>query len=213
MIKAIIFDMDGVIVDSAELHFEAWQKFLAGYNKPHSKQEFSEYFGIANKELFKLLLPKQDPRDYPKLDDEKEAIYRELAQTKLNEIKGATDLIRKLYDNSYKLIVGSSGHPQNIEFNLNKLSLEKYFIGFVSNHEVKKGKPAPDIFLKCAQKLNVAPEDCVVIEDAYHGVEAAKRANMKVIAVTTTHSRDKLEEADMIVDSLNEISIEKINSL
>ncbi len=213
MIKAIIFDMDGVIVDSAELHFIAWQQFLAKHNKPHSKQDFNKHFGMANKEIFKMLLPEQDPSDYPRLDNEKEAMYRELAQNELYEINGATDLIKRFFDNNYKLIVGSSGHPKNIEFNLDKLGLTKYFQGYVSNHEVDKGKPAPDIFLRCTEKLNISPNECVVIEDVGHGIQAAKKAGMKVIGVATTHDKYALEEADVVVDSLNEISIELINSL
>ena len=212
MIKAVIFDMDGVIVDSEKLHFIAWQKFLEKYNKPHTKEEFNEYFGMANKEIFKLLLPEQDEKIFPKLDDEKEAMYRVLAQEKLFEIKGATHLIKMLYGNKFKLIVGSSGHPKNIEFNLETLGLTKYFQGYVSNHCVKQGKPAPDIFLKCAEKLNLKPDECLVIEDAHHGITAAKRAGMKVIGITTTHNKEKLEDADLIVDSLDEISIDLIKS-
>ncbi|MBT4351751.1 HAD family phosphatase [archaeon] len=213
MIKGVIFDMDGVIIDSANLHLKAWQIFLKKHGKEHTKEEFQKYFGMANKELFQILLPEAKKEDYRKLDDEKEAIYRDLANIELNELSGAKKLIKKLYDNGFKLIVGSSGHPENIEFNLNKLNLSKYFQGYVSNHEVEKGKPAPDIFLKCAQKLKLNPNECIVIEDAHHGIDAANNAEMKCIAITSTHDKEKLKDADLIVDTLNEITIQKIKEL
>lgn len=210
MIRGIIFDMDGVIVDSGHLHLKAWQEFLARYGRPHTKEEFKKYFGVINFELFYLLLPELPKERHMELDNEKETLYRKYADLELLPLPGAKSLIKRLYEEGFKLIVGSSGNPKNIEFNLKKLDLFEYFAGYVSSHDVKFGKPNPEVFLKSAQKLGLKPEECVVIEDAHHGVQAAKSAGMKVIAITSTHDKGKLIDADLIVDSLDEITIEKI---
>ena len=210
MIKGIIFDMDEVIVDSGHLHLRAWQEFLAKYGKPHTEEEFKKYFGVINFELFDLLLPEISKDKHMELDDEKETLYRKYADLELLPLPGVKDLIQKLHKNGFKLIVGSSGNPKNIEFNLKKLDLFDFFEGYVSSHDVKKGKQNPEVFLKSAQKLGLKPSECVVIEDADHGVVAAKAAGMKVIAITSTHDKQKLINADLIVENLDEITIEKI---
>jgi len=212
MIKGIIFDMDGVIADTMQLHYDAWKEFLKRHSKDTDSEEFKHNFGKINFEIFKAIFP-DDEDNYMKYDEEKESIYRDMAKTKLRAMPGAVDLIKYLHAAKYPLVIGSSGNPTNIEFNLKKLSLSKYFEGFVSSYDVENGKPDPEVFLKAAQIINVKPSECLVIEDSYHGIEAAHAADMKAVAVSSTHDPSKLMDAELVVDSLSSLNVEEIKRL
>jgi beta-phosphoglucomutase len=213
MIQGIIFDMDGVIVDSEDLHGRAWLEFAKKYNLNFTMQDSNETIGITNFGIFERYFPHFKKDDYKKLDDEKESMYRELAKDELQLLPDVIDLIKSLKTSGFKMIVGSSGNPKNIQFIFDKFDLNQYFVGFVSSHDVTNGKPHPEVFLKSAQKLNLKPDECVVIEDAHHGIDAAISAGIKVIAITTTHPKEKLVKANLIVNSIKEITIDKIKSL
>ncbi|TSA54384.1 MAG: HAD family phosphatase [Planctomycetaceae bacterium] len=144
--------------------------------------------------------------EFQEMSDWKENRYRELIAGKLELLAGAERLIKDLKNSGFALAIGSSTPRSNLEFMLKNLPIEKYFDAMVVGEDVKNGKPAPDTFLKAAEKLDIAPEYCVVVEDAVQGLKAAKNAGMAVVAVTTTRSRDDLTIADMIVDSLEELS-------
>ncbi|MFH2020378.1 MAG: HAD family phosphatase [archaeon] len=210
MIKCVIFDLDGVIVDSEEFHFLAWKEFLRMHGKKIDKDEQKHLFGITNFEIFKILIPEADPGRYLELDEEKESLYRDFAAGHLKALPGAVELIMSLKKEGIKLAIGSSGNPVNIRFNLEKLGVLDYFDAIVSSHDVKKGKPNPEVFLIATKKLGTLPKHCVVIEDSYHGIVAARSAGMKVIGVMTTHEAAKLKDADMIVKTLKDLNVQKI---
>ncbi len=204
----VIFDMDGVIADTEQLHLRAWQEFLAKHGVSHTPEEFRSLFGMANFQIFAKVLPKYPPSRYARLQEDKEAIYRKDAKGVLKEVPGASDLIRMLHERGAVLAIGSSGPLKNIMFNLRELGLERYFKAIVSSEDVMMGKPSPEIFLKAAARINAMPEDCIVIEDSLPGIEAGKRAGMKVIAITTTHPRERLAAADLVIGSFKDLTYE-----
>jgi HAD superfamily hydrolase (TIGR01509 family) len=120
--------------------------------------------------------------------------------------EGAETLINDLEDKGFLLAIGSSAPRENIDFICSKVPLLQQFDACVAGEDVPRGKPAPDTFLKAAEKLSLAPNRCVVVEDAVQGIEAAKAAAMRVVALTTTRSREDLLQADLIVDSLAELT-------
>lgn len=214
MPKGVIFDLDGVLVDSSEFHFQAWQIWAKRHGTTMTYEFFRETFGMVNDNIIPHLIPRKLTKEELKaLSDEKEAIFREVAKGKIKPLKGAVELVRALQAAGYKLAIGSSTPRKNIEVVLESIGLDDAFEVRVAAEDVTKGKPEPEVFLKAASWLGVPPRKCVVIEDAVAGVEAAKRGGMKAIAVTTTHPRERLEHADIVVDSIADVTVEMIESL
>jgi beta-phosphoglucomutase family hydrolase len=211
---AIIWDMDGVIVDSAQVHFRAWRSIFHSRNVGFTYEDFRHTFGQRNDNIITTILGKKvAPELVATIAREKEERFRSLVEEELEPFPGAIELIQSLNRAKFPLALASSAPMQNIELILDKLGLKKCFPVIVSSEEVSKGKPDPEIFLTAAKRLNVEPGDCLVIEDAVAGVTAAKAAGMKCIAVTNTHTARSLIEADLIADSLREINIDAIKAL
>ena len=144
---------------------------------------------------------------------ERERIYRDISKDILQIFPGAAELVEALIKNDFKLAVASSGTWDKLNFNLEEAGLEDSFKVRICANDVNEGKPDPEVYLKAAEKLGVKPEECVVIEDSYNGVKAAKAAGAKCIAVTSTFEKSKLKEADVIVNSLEEIDISMIKNI
>ncbi len=211
--KAVIFDLDGVIIDTKMLHYKAWKQFFNERGTAHSFAEFKRHFGKTNQLVFEKLIPGLNQKQIAKLSSHKEALYRQLAIGSLKPTKGTVKLMKQLKKEGYKIALGTSAPAQNIQFTMDQIGIEKYFDAVVNGSDVKKGKPHPDIFLLCSKKINVAPENCTVIEDSKPGVEAAKRAGMKCIAVETTHTKKELSQADMTLKDMTKITITKVGEL
>lgn len=214
MPKGVIFDLDGVLVDSSEFHFQAWQIWAKRHGTTMTYEFFRETFGMVNDNIIPHLIPRKLTKEELKeLSDEKEAIFREVAKGKIKPLKGAVELVRALQAAGYKLAIGTSTPRKNIEVVLESIGLDDAFDVCIAAEDVTKGKPEPEVFLKASSGIGVPPSRCVVIEDAVAGVEAAKRAGMKAIAVTTTHPRERLEHADIVVDSIADVTVEMIEGL
>lgn len=214
MIKAVIFDLDGVISDSQRLHDKANAEILRSYGIKISPQAITNrWAGIPQRKVFEGIF--KDNNIQPDIDkavfDKWELVKKNIG--KIKEIPGATKFIKKLHEEKYSLAVASSANADFINRVLNVLKIISYFIAVVDADEVRHGKPSPDIFLKTAEKLNINPSGCLVIEDAPTGVQAAKSAGMICVAITTTHSKEELKLADIIIDSFKELTIPLINSL
>jgi beta-phosphoglucomutase family hydrolase len=204
--KAILFDLDGVIIDSGQLHYEAWKLFCARYNKKMTYEEFKKGFGRTNNDILKDIMGKELTREeVNNLSEEKEGIFRSLAKGRIKTIDGAIDFIKKIKAGKYKIALVSSTPRENINFILREISLLDYFDVIISSEDVMNGKPNPECYLRAAERLGVSAKDCIVIEDAIAGVEAALLAGMKCIAITTTQPREKLVAATYIIDSYSEI--------
>lgn len=210
----VIFDMDGVLADTGPIHFESWVKMANEIDVEFTREFFEDTFGQQSVIITRKLLGDEvDDKELVKRANLKELYYREMVKDKLEPLPGAIELIKTLKDKQFKLAVGSSGPPENVELLLNSLKVKKYFDVIITAAEVSKSKPEPDVFLIAAKKVNVKPENCIVIEDAPVGIEAAKRADMKSIAITTTHDKNELSSADLIVKDLSFVSIKDIIKL
>jgi len=205
--KAVIWDMDGVIADTGPYHYRAWRGVLSGYGVTLSETEFKRTFGRNNDAIIRELLGKDvSPATVAAVARDKEIAFRDIARSRLEPSAGVKELHRALKAAGYKMALASSAPPENIRLVLDVLGLEDGFDAVVGDDEVSRGKPDPEVFIKAAAKLGVAPAQALVIEDATGGVGAARAAGMRCLAVTATHPRAALNEADLVVDSLKEVT-------
>jgi beta-phosphoglucomutase len=209
----VIFDMDGVLVDSHDAHFESWKRMLRNHGRDMTPEQFSATFGKTNRRILDELFDDLDRERIARWGDEKEAIYRDLLRENFPAMDGASELIRRLHEAGAKLAVGSSGPQENIEIVLEKLPEAEHVEAVTHGMEVEHGKPHPEVFLKAAEKLSLPPTRCVVIEDATAGVEAGRAAGCAVAALTGTAERDSLAQADLVVDSLHELDARQLQNL
>lgn len=213
-LEAVIWDMDGVIADTGRYHFQAWQDVFWKRGIEFTIDEFNNHFGQRNDTIIQYAFKGNiSPEELDKVAQKKEANYRERVTANVKALPGAVRLIKSLRQCGIKMAIASSAPPENIRLILGKLRIEKYFNAIVWGREVTEGKPSPQAFLLAAKKLNVVPESCVVIEDAMAGVAAAKRAGMKCVAVTNTSPGEKLSEADIVIDSLEKVNVERLARL
>jgi len=211
--KALIWDLDGVIADTAPYHFAAWRKFFLELGRNYTEQDFRKSFGRRNDDILRDVLGNLSWEEVISFSRRKEELFREEIKGKIKPLPGVLQLIGEARNAGFRLALVSSTPPENIKLLLSSLSIEEYFECLVSDQDVRRGKPDPEGFLLAAQRLQVPPNRCIVIEDAVAGVEAAKRAGMRCLAVTTTHPREKLSLADLVVDSLEVVSLQVLDSL
>ncbi len=213
MLKAVIWDMDGVIANTAPLHYEAWRKIAKKKGLNLTEEEFRATFGMKNPDILEKLFGKLEEAEVEKLSFEKEEEFRALARKGIGVFPGVVPLLRELHESGIKQAIASSTPIENIKIIVTTLKINEYFEVIVTGEDVKHGKPHPEVFLKAKEKLEVAPSECLVIEDAEVGVEAAKRAGMKCLAVTNTLPREKLKKADLVVSSLEEVNLSILRQL
>lgn len=207
--KGVIFDLDGVLVDTGWAHRQAWYELADKEGFQMTDEFFTRTFGMQNYQIIPMLLgPKLPGQEIERMSQWKEKRYRELIGQNLTVPAGVKELLDELKNRGFLLAIGSSAPRDNLELIFRRLHLRHYFDAHITKEEVSKGKPSPETFLKAAEKLSLPPSRCVVVEDAVQGVEAARAAGMPVIAVTTTRARADLKSADLIVDSLSELRAE-----
>ncbi len=211
----VIFDMDGVLVDSYRAHFESWRRLAASIGAEMTEQQFAATFGRTTQDIIRRLWADRiGEADLAELDDFKERAYREILEANFPPMDGAAELLGALHEAGFRVAIGSSGPPENVELVLARLPGAEHIAAAVDGHEVSHGKPHPEVFLLAADKLGIRPGDCAVVEDAPAGIEAARRAGMAAIALTGTAERAKLAgRAHLVVDSLRELSPERIAEL
>lgn len=204
----VIFDVDGVLVNSYAAHLASWQSAARKRSLDMTEQDFSRTFGRTSREIIHQLWPGTfDDAGVLSLDEEKEADYREILRLQFPEMNGASDLIAALHDAGFSLAIGSSGPPLNVEMVRKTIRNGEMINAIVHGKDVKHGKPDPEVFLTAARKLGLDPRRCAVVEDAPVGVLAAKRSGAAVIGLTGTATREVLaEHAQLIVNSLRELS-------
>jgi len=213
-IQAVIFDVDGVLVDSYQAHLQSWQQMLAEHGIEFTEDQFRATFGRTSADILKDLCRQHvAENEHGALDDRKEALYREIIRKEFPALEGAVELIDALSTAGFALAVGSSGPPENIELTLDCLDRAEKFAACVTRTDVTRGKPDPQVFEIAAARLGVPPARCCVVEDAPAGVEAANRAEMTSIGLTGTATRAELAHADLVVDGLRQLSPEVIRRL
>lgn len=187
--KAFLFDMDGVVVHNMPAHTEAWRRFFAARGIVLERREFLEKtMGMPTREVLAYYFKRPvEPAEAGKLAAVKEELYRELYGPKRRAARGLRAFLKASRAAGLRLGLGTGSMDDNVDFILDGLSLRGWFEAVVTGADVKKGKPDPETFLALADRLKTRPRDCVVFEDSLLGEEAARRAGMAVVAVTTSH--------------------------
>jgi len=206
--RGVIFDWDGVVIDSSAQHERSWEILAQEISKPLPEGHFKSGFGKKNQLIIPELLHwATDPREIALLSERKEAIYRCLVlESGVRILPGARELLLALREAGIPAALGSSTPRSNLDALFAATGLDAFFCAVVCGDDVIHGKPAPDVFLLAAEKLTLPPGDCLVIEDAHVGIEAARRAGMPVLAVATTNPLSDLHQASAAVTSLSETS-------
>jgi beta-phosphoglucomutase len=211
---AVIFDVDGVLIDSYQAHFESWLRMFAEHDVSFTEAEFRKTFGRTSRDIIAALYgPDLTDAEISMWDDRKEALYRDIIREKFPVIDGAVELLDALYAAGFLLGVGSSGPPENIWLTLECLERAELFDAVVTRVDVTRGKPDPQVFQIAGKRLGAVPEQCVVVEDAPAGIEAANRAGMASVALTGTATRTELAHARLVVDSLRGLTPERLRNL
>lgn len=184
-----LFDWDGVIADSGAAHEASWIKLARANGLTLPEGFFNATFGRRNQEaIAKAFRWTSDPKEVQRLSDQKEEIYRStIAQNGLPTIHGAAEFVRALKSAGIPCAVGSSTPRENIEQALELLGMENDFDALITSEDVERGKPAPDVYVKAAERIGLDPRDCAVFEDSLAGIVAAARAGAKKIALSTTN--------------------------
>lgn len=214
----ILWDVDGTLVDTAELHFQAWQEMCRSLGLPFSRDDFAATFGRRNPEIIRHLSGDLfTEKEVNALGDRKEELYKTAARAGVDLLPGAAALLEGLHAAGFRQGIGSSAPRGNIDLILELTQTKHFFDALVSQENTQRGKPDPEVFLVGAQWLGIAPARCLVFEDAPAGIQAAKAGGMKCVGVGFVghHSEDTLRTAgaDLVVRSLEEVSVQTVRKL
>lgn len=212
-IQAVIWDLDGVILDSANEHRLAWRRLAEEEGVVFTDEDFWSTFGRRNDDIIPHYWKVASAEQLQALADRKEAYFRDFIRQSATFLPGAEELMRGLHDAGIAQALASSTPLANIALISELLGLERYLLALVSGESVPHGKPAPDIFLRAAEALKTPPANCVVIEDAVAGVLAAHAAGMRCIAVAGERDLPGLRAADLVVRDLTEVTVERVRAL
>jgi beta-phosphoglucomutase len=212
---AVLFDMDGVIIDSNPYHKDAWLEFCRRYQVELREEDVPRYiYGKTNKAALVDVFQREfSPEESFRLSEEKEAIYRDLHRADIRLIQGLDGLLDNFRQHQIPLAVCTNAPVANLDFTLEETGIRPYFEVLIDASQVSKGKPDPEIYLKAAELLNVSPDRCIVMEDSTVGVEAGLRAGMKVVGITTTHTREELAHTHLVIDDFRELTVERLAAL
>ena len=217
MIKTVIFDMDGVIVDTEPVHHYAYNQHFEQLNIEVTPEMYASFTGNSTKNIFeRLKIQFNLDQDVATLVETKRNLFNDAFDNKedLYLLDGVEDLIKDLYDNGMQLVLASSSATVTINRIFNRFGLHKYFTHIVSGEDFPKSKPHPAIFLRAAELANTPVENCIVIEDSTNGIMAAKAAGIYCIGYDSFHS--KLQDyslADVVITDFKELSYTKIKNL
>ncbi len=205
---AVIFDLDGTLVDNNPYHLKAWQEFYKLRNRTLTEKEYKQNFnGKTNTDVlayvFNQPLSPQQIEDYT---NEKEALYRKIYKPFIKPVKGLLNFLQQLNTAGIPMAIATSGIKVNIDYLFELVPIEHFFKDVIYSKDVKKGKPDPEIYLLTAKRLNIHPSNCVAFEDSIAGIQSAKAAGMKVIAITTTHTPEELKIPDKFIADYDQVS-------
>ena len=212
-LEAVIWDMDGVLLDSRPSHFKAWDAIFEKYQMEAKPKELRKTFGMTNQEVIQYIADQPISPDFSeRIGSEKDLIFQHFIRDLAVFLPGVKDWLERFRESGINQALASSGSPGNIRVILKVLEAESYFERIVSG-DGKPSKPDPFIFLTTADQLEKPPTSCLVIEDSTAGVQAAKAAGMRCAAVTTTNPAHKLAAADVVYDNLSEMTVDTIQEL
>ena len=216
MLEAVIFDMDGVLIDSEPFHLVVNEKIFVNLGINLNEDEYQSFIGTTHKDMWTTIKNRYNlPQSVPELVNmQVSGNIDYIKKEEIEEINGITDLLTKIAHENIKIGIASSSPTEVIELVINKLGISHYFSAIVGGEEIKNGKPKPDIFIKAARNLKVSPTNCIVIEDSKNGVRAAKSAGMKCIGFKNPNSGNQdLEKADLIIKDYNALSVKTLRNL
>ncbi|MFH0869887.1 MAG: HAD family phosphatase [archaeon] len=213
MLKAMIFDMDDVIINSIKIEFPAWERLFSDFGQKLDLKVYKSFLGMKSVELIKRFIPVVKDEELSSLANRKEIYFIELLKKEgISMTPGVIDFLDSV-KGRYGLAIATAAPDMKLNEILELIHLKRYFKVIITADHIAKGKPDPEIFLKAAERLKVSPRDCVVFEDAPNCVRAAKAGGMKCVAITTTHTKGELKEADLVIDSFSDIDVSKIKKL
>ena len=216
--KAVLWDLDGTLVDSAEFHWRAWRDVMAEEGLPVTHEQFVQSFGKRNDLILTGWLGEDaDPERMRRLSEEKESRFRALVRANgIEPLPGVREWVARLHDEGWLHAIATSAPRANLEVLSGAMGMGRYFGAGVAAEDVTHGKPDPEVFLLAAARAGVAPERCVVIEDAVPGLEAARRARMASVALVSTGRTDaelRRAQPSLVVRSLRELTPEGLGAL
>ncbi len=212
---AVIFDMDGVLVDTYHAHYQSWVALAEREGFTFTEAQFAPTFGRTSREIIGHFWGAELTEErIAEMDAAKEEAFRRIIEDDFPAMPGARKLIDSLSDDGFALAVGSSGPPENVAMVLDKLGVSGRFQAVVTGMDVTRGKPDPQVFLLAAERLGTVPVSCTVIEDAPTGVVAARAAGMQAVGlVSTGRTSEELADADLVVQELAELTPVRIRGL
>lgn len=217
MLKGLVFDMDGTLVDNLDYHFRAFEEYVRREGLTLIEPLSLRINGMHSDDVFRILLGEEacSRLDLDKVNVDKERVYRQMYSGNVRPIEGLIELLKEAKSRGIKCAIGSSGCRENVEFIISELGIEEYIDASVSGSDVTHGKPHPEIFNTAIERLGLQPEECIVVEDAINGVKAGVAAHCKTFALTTTASAEVLLKAGaaLCVKDFTEISIESLEAL
>jgi beta-phosphoglucomutase len=215
---AVIWDVDGTLVDTAEQHFRAWVDLCRDLGRDFTRADFAATFGRRNPEIIRYLFGERfDAATIDDLGYRKEELYKAAARQGVSLLPGVRELLEGLLAAGFRQAIGSSAPRGNVDLILEMTGSARFFSAIASAEDTQRGKPDPQVFLVAAEKVDVPPPRCVVMEDAVAGVQAAKAGGMKCVGVTFVghHPDESLRRAgaDLVVKTLTEVSVETVRRL
>lgn len=212
--RGIIFDMDGVIIDSEPIHVDIEKELLERLGGEMNEKEHANFIGTTDAHMWSILKEKYNLKPSVKeiIDMKREMFLNSIDRIQL--IDGVLDFIKSLHKMGYRLGLASSNNRRSVMAIVEKFQLGKYMDVIMSGEDVKNGKPNPEIFLNTAKKMGLKPSSCIVIEDAENGVKAANAAGMKCIAIKGHNiGHQDLSSANIIIRSFKELSMDQVEML
>lgn len=198
--QAVLFDMDGVVIDNLPYHVDAWLLFCERKNIPLTREVFyRELNGMNSKDTFEWFYQREMSRaEVEVLEEEKELIYREFYRDHIKPAPGLLEFLKRLRAQGIKTALATSAGPGNIDFIVDGLGIREQFDAIIGGAEVQKGKPDPEIYLKAADLVGINPSSCWVIEDSLQGIAAGQAAGMRVVGISTSHTAAELAHTDVV---------------
>jgi HAD superfamily hydrolase (TIGR01509 family) len=212
---AFLFDMDGVIVDSNPIHKVALKQFCEKYGYTLSDEQLhNKIYGRTNKDWIPVVFGNVSSEEIARYTAEKEQLFRDMYADSIQPLKGLLPFLQKLDHYGLARAIATSAPRENVDFTLERTRIGAYFEVILDESYVERGKPDPDIYLKTAAALGFDPKRCIVLEDSLSGVKSGKSAGCKVVALTTTHTKEELLDADMVIKDFDGMDpLELIDSL
>lgn len=206
----VLWDLDGVLIESSQQHLDSWISVLPRFGLTMSREVHEQTFGMNNREILTIMLGELPEADLlRRISSAKESAFREIIKGTVEPLVGAVELLEKLYSVKVRQAIASSAPEENIHVVVEELKIGGYFQALVSGQDLP-AKPNPAVYLEAARQIELGPEACVVVEDAVVGVRGAKKAGMRAVGVTTTHAAEALRDADLVVVSLLDLSVNEI---